>query len=112
MEAINLEKIICLRFCPYYKPGKDEELECFGFTIIERLINKGIIIPLKDLQYEPDHTTKEELIQSLCNFCPFSQNDCDFFAQKIDAKPCGGLIFLSRLIDNHRISINDIHHVI
>ena len=36
---------LCRNFCPYYKPSKDEELACLGFTVIERLIGKGWTIP-------------------------------------------------------------------
>lgn len=112
MKATDLDKTICLRYCHYYKPNKNEELECFGFTIIERLINKGIKIYFKDFQHTADNIIDEELIQTICVICPFSQEDCDFFVKKTDAKPCGGISLLGYLIDSHSISIKDIKDVI
>jgi hypothetical protein len=111
VKVIDLDKMICIRFCPYYKPGKNEGLACLGFTIIERLIEQGINIPFENFHHEPDSTTEERLIQTICIVCPFSQNDCDFFTRKKDVRPCGGFKLLGYLIENHSISLKDIRKV-
>ena len=40
-KMTTIREELCRNFCPYYKPSKDEELACLGFSVIERLIGKG-----------------------------------------------------------------------
>ena len=69
---------LCRNFCPYYKPSKDEELACLGFTVIERLIGKGWAISFDTRDKGFEERTKKVLLEVLCAACPFFENDCDF----------------------------------
>lgn len=103
-----LIQMLCLPFCIYYKPGKNEELICRGGIIVERLMRSGrnLIVAKEDLR-EPDQAAIELTVQHLCSACHFRDDDCDF-AQDRQAVPCGGFVFLSRLLDSRTISAEDI----
>jgi hypothetical protein len=103
-----LIQMLCLPFCIYYKPGKNEGLLCRGAVIVERLMRSGrnLLAGQKNLRV-PDHNTIELAVRLLCSACDFRENDCNF-AQDRHAHPCGGFVFLSRLLDTKTILAEDI----
>ena len=38
----DLTQAVCLRLCSYYKPGRNEELACRGYLVLERLALRGV----------------------------------------------------------------------
>jgi len=111
MSETNLRKKLCQTFCKYYKPSKEEEPGCMGFRVIERLILKGHRVPFDRAGGELDRLTQETLVQEMCTFCPFYENDCDF-AQETDNSPaCGGFILLGHLLEAKVIAIDNIKDV-
>ncbi len=108
MKSISLKKKLCLNFCPFYKPSKDNDLACVGFLVIERLIKKGTKISFKKIKGTLDGMTEKLLKKHLCTVCPFYENDCDFAVQKENALPCGGFILLGHLLETNIITIDDI----
>ncbi len=127
---------ICRKFCHYYKPSKDEELACLGFTVAERLMKKGIKCLFEMPVRRPYPDTEDILVRSMCGRCPFYEEDCDYAmeyrGQKYneDARseshtyeegirnckgtppPCGGFIFLGLLLELKIISIDDITNMV
>ncbi len=108
MKGINLEEKLCLNFCPYYKPGKMNELACMGFLVLERLLKKGKEIPFDKSAKILNGITEETLVQNMCVFCPFYESDCDFIQKEEKALPCGGFILLGHLLETKIIAIDDI----
>jgi hypothetical protein len=102
---------LCRNFCPYYKPSKDEELACLGFTVIERLIGKGCAISFDTHDNGFQERTKKMLLEVLCSACPFFANDCDFVTGSSHS-PCGGFSLLCCLLDRKVIHIDDIKNII
>ncbi len=108
MKNEALVQVLCLPFCTYYKPDRNEELLCRGALIVERLMLSG-----KDVFSEgtkltgSDEVTSDVVVQAVCESCDFRDNDCDF-SQDRKARPCGGYVLLSRLIGAKMISIEDI----
>ncbi len=103
-----LVRTLCLPFCVYYKPGKNEELLCGGAVVVERLIQSGRRLPLAEkLQTAPDGQAGELMVRHLCGVCDFREHDCDFMQDRT-ASPCGGYIYLTQLLASDVIVIEDI----
>jgi len=101
---------LCRNFCKYYKPGKNEELECQGFVVFHRLIGKG-----KQLSQEkprrtavPDARTVEGLKGRVCAACSFREADCDFVSSDGRAAPCGGYALLFHLLGSGDLTLDEI----
>jgi hypothetical protein len=108
---------ICRQYCVYFKPGKKEDLACMGLIVVEAISEKkGNVMQdalrgaaadkLVDGSMCPG--TKSVLIRHICRICPFVKEDCDFAAEQEGAPPCGGFIYLGRLIDASAIRIDDL----
>ena len=54
-----------------------------------------------------DEVASDAVVRAVCESCDFRDQDCDF-AQDHKARPCGGYVLLSRLLDAKMISIEDI----
>ena len=106
-ETSPLVKTLCLKYCSYYKPGKNEELACRGFRVVERLMQAGRTILIENPGISADRQVMDQLIQSLCSVCIFHEYDCDFFQDRV-SQPCGGFVLLSQLLGSERITIAEI----
>jgi hypothetical protein len=102
-----LGQTLCLKFCAYYKPGKNEELECRGYGVVNQLLQSGKAGILDIFGKEPDLSTAETIIQKVCVNCDFYANDCDFMQDR-SAPPCGGMVLLTQLLKRNRISLEDL----
>jgi len=105
----SLEQALCSQFCAYYKPGKNEELACQGYVVVERLLQAGMVIAFKRTGSgpDPDQATIEALVRHLCMFCDFHEQDCDFMQDRT-ASACGGFVLLAQLLASNALSINEI----
>jgi hypothetical protein len=103
----HLIQRLCLPFCCYYKPGKNEELLCRGAAVVERLILAGKRLPadVNSLKTSDRYTT-ELMLLHLCRVCEFREHDCDF-AEDGKSSPCGGFVFLSKLLASGAITADD-----
>ena len=111
MSEISLRERLCLQFCPYYKPSKDEELSCKGFLVVEGLIKEGKDIPFikSDKLLEAD--TEMILRKNLCISCPFNESDCDYAQQEEGASPCGGFLLLGKLLETQVLTVDNIEDI-
>ncbi len=102
-----LEQTLCSNYCSYYKPGKNEELACRGYLVVERLLNEGnnFAIDCHLREFEP--AASELIVKTMCMACDFYEHDCDFM-QNRSAPPCGGLVYLAQLLQSGMITIKDI----
>jgi len=101
------DQTLCITFCHYYKPGKNEELSCRGRDVVERLMQKGKKITLQKSGQEIDRAAVEMIVQKMCMACDFYKHDCDFMQDR-KAPPCGGFVFLAQLLGSGTIKLDDI----
>lgn len=111
MSDIYLRERLCLQFCPYYKPSKNEELACKGFLVVEGLIKEGKKIPFikSDKLLEAD--TEKILREILCISCPFYESDCDYAQEEEGAYPCGGFSLLGKLLEAQVLTVDNIEGI-
>jgi len=102
-----LVKTLCLKYCSYYKPSKNEELACQGFRVVERLTQAGRTILMENPGVSDDMQVLGQLVQSLCSVCTFHEHDCDYFHDRV-SQPCGGFVLLSQLLWSGKITIAEI----
>jgi hypothetical protein len=103
-----LEQTLCLKFCSYYKPGKNEALACRGYLVVERLSGEGKSLVLENISGDSSPVLKDRLVDVLCLACDFHEHDCDFMQDRA-SRPCGGFVLLEQLLGSGVITIEDIH---
>jgi hypothetical protein len=111
MEEVNLKKELCLRFCSYYKPSKDNKIACKGYTVLKKLLQKGNRIPFKKPEGKINASTEKLLRENMCIGCPFYKEDCDFIQQEEESLPCGGFILLAHLLEEDFVTIDNIRDI-
>ncbi len=102
-----LTQMVCSRFCSYYKPGRNEELACRGYVVLERLALQGVSISRDKTELLRDGTDDGILVDALCMVCPFHEHDCDFMENR-SLPPCGGFLLLAQLLTEKDISLKDV----
>jgi len=121
MDKTWLIRNVCAGYCAFYKPGKDEELACKGFLVLENLSLRWNEIASKGRKKMSHDETMDNLFSVLCVQCPFFDDGCDFAAGRrgrameavrTDAVPCGGFLFLGACIEQGSIDIQAINQVI
>jgi hypothetical protein len=102
--------MLCVNFCKYYKPSRNEDLECQGSVVVRRLIDKGIKISQErpGTASAPDARTLEGLKGLVCSACSFREADCDYVLSCGTAAPCGGFALLSHLLGSGDLKLEDI----
>lgn len=103
----QLDKTLCLNFCSYYKPGKNEELACRGYEVVERLSRAGKPVSCGKSGAKSSAEQVELIVQRLCSACGFQKDGCDFMLDR-KAPPCGGFVLLAQLLDAGVISMDDL----
>lgn len=105
-----MDTTLCLNVCPYYKPGKNEELACQGYVVVQRLISGGKkISPERPVRVVlPGRDTIRGLQDRVCGKCPFRDHDCDYIASGGTAPSCGGLLLLSHLLGVGKLTLDEI----
>lgn len=107
MNKDNLKQNLCLKFCSYYNPSKNEPVSCRAFSLIEGLFKNRKKLNF-DLAVNELTVRDRNLVSVICSKCPFYENDCDFAGYVQNAKPCGGYIFIKESVDAGIISLDDI----
>ncbi len=103
-----LVQTLCLPYCHYYKPDRNEELLCRGAVVIQRLIDSGRNLSLEEKRSQGlAREVRELIIKRVCGDCEFREQDCDF-AQDRKARPCGGFELISGLLAATVVTIEDI----
>jgi hypothetical protein len=106
----NAAPEVCVHFCQYYKPGKNEGLVCQGFVVVQGLLRGGRTVSQKRPQRTatPGTETVDKLKGKVCAVCSFHEADCDFILTNGTAAPCGGFALLSHLLGCGDIKLEDI----
>jgi hypothetical protein len=103
----SFRQTLCLKYCAYYKPGRNEELACRGFLVVEQLMRSVEAGVYDNLNVEIDRSTADTIIQKICMDCDFYEKDCDFMQDRA-APPCGGMVILTQLLKANRVSFEEI----
>lgn len=107
--------IICKEFCKFYKEGK-EKMRCGGYELLRNNLTFGELLELsryligetsmsqRDIKgnhkievFSEQYALNEILTNFVCDRCEFQINGCDF-RDGLATPPCGGYIFISRLM--------------
>ena len=101
---------LCVNHCTYYKPGRNEELECQGFVVVHRLITKGRRLSQErpGAASAPDARIRDGLKSRVCSACSFREADCDFMLSGGTAAPCGGFALLAHLLGHGDLKLEEI----
>jgi hypothetical protein len=104
------DRTLCVNFCKYYKPGRNEEFACQGFVVVHGLIKKGRKLSQErpGIAAVPDARTLEGLKGRVCSACEFREADCDFALSNGTAAPCGGFALLSHLLGSGDLMLEEI----
>jgi len=108
-KDLQITDSLCRRYCVYHKPGKNENLACAGYTVIERLAKTGKAVDMTNASSVRNRTAEEALVLLLCPECGFREQDCDFVNDR-DAQACGGFVLLAHLLGSGRISTQDVRN--
>jgi hypothetical protein len=100
---------LCLPYCAYYKPGKNEELLCRGAELVDRLMQAGRSVEPEKAGAKPGEETIALIVGTMCIGCAFHDHDCDFMEDR-QARPCGGFVLLSELVTSGQITIDELTH--
>ena len=103
----TLVQKVCMPYCAYYKPGRNEELLCRGALVFNRLLQAGRTIVPAGPGPQPDPVTIELIVCKMCTACDFHEHDCDFMEDR-HSPACGGFVLLSQLIMSGQIVIDEI----
>jgi len=104
---LPIEQALCSRFCAYYKPGKNEELACQGYAVVERLIQADRVIPFERDVEVPRQALNEALVQRMCMVCEFHEHDCDYMQDRT-APACGGFVLIAQLLATNALKIEEV----
>ena len=109
-KSAKEDTTLCVNFCRYYKPGRNEDLACQGFVVVHGLIMKGRKLSQErpGILAKPDARTLEQLKGRVCSACSFREADCDFILSGGTASPCGGFAFLSHLLGSRELNLEEI----
>ena len=107
MKNPPLVKTLCEQYCAFYKPGKNEELACKGFAVMERLMLAHEGFACQRYEQGPDKSVLDMVVQKMCMKCDFHAQDCDFIQDRT-ARPCGGFVLISQLLGSGEISLEEI----
>ncbi len=101
---------LCRNTCTYYKPGKNEDMMCQGFIVVQRMLGRGKQLPLMRPADAPTPApgTFDGLREHVCAVCSFQRADCDFILTGGEAAPCGGVALLSHLLETGEVNLTEI----
>ncbi len=99
---------LCRTMCVYFKPGKNEEMMCQGFVVVQNIKRRGKDLSLSRPRGSASASTLEGLRKRVCAVCSFQPSDCDFILTGGTATPCGGLSLLSHLLERGEITLAEI----
>ncbi|MCX5871847.1 MAG: radical SAM protein [Deltaproteobacteria bacterium] len=107
----GLEDWLCRHNCYYYKPNRQEEERCRGYSLVRVLMkSRPQLISESSAEAFDPNFKKTFLLNHICQSCPFYIEDCDFTSIEPpeNCLPCGGLVFISNLLKHCRIEESDI----
>jgi hypothetical protein len=108
IKNATLVKTLCLPYCHYYKPGRNEELLCRGAVVVQRLVESGRSLTIYENPHSGIDCEYGEVVRQLvCGACEFRERDCDF-ARDRTACPCGGFVLLLELLKAGVIASGDL----
>lgn len=97
MKDDSYTRIICKKFCRFFKEGK-EELHCETYQFVKRRFPPEVLENLtKDFSGSPDFSQDSLIRELICTKCDFLIDGCDF-RDGLGSAPCGGYGVVEHLI--------------
>ena len=111
MDSNKAEDRICRAHCVFFKPDRTEEERCRGYTLACLLAETSTLaaLPPESSPFDPEFK-RSFLWSHICHVCPFLVDGCDFTSPDPpkDCLPCGGMVLLSRLLQEDLIGEDEI----
>ena len=111
MKKAGAEDLICKKHCVYFKPERKEDERCRGYHVASFIFQE---LPFPDnanltRNFDPSFR-KSFLYKHVCSDCPFLIDGCDFTSPEPppNCLPCGGMVFLSKLLNKAILTQDDI----
>ena len=106
----HADTTVCLNFCTYFKPGKNEDLACQGFMVVHGIVRngKGISLDRPERIASPSAKVLAGLKERVCAVCSFRADGCDFAETGGAAPSCGGFALLAHLLGSGAVTLGDI----
>ncbi len=108
--SARTDSTLCRALCAYYKPGRNEELACQGYLVVQELVRRG-----RKLRQErpapllsPGAAVRKGLEERVCGRCSFRVQDCDYSATGGAAAACGGFLLLAHLLAAGELVLEDL----
>lgn len=100
-------KLICKKYCSYYKENKENENGCYPVIISQKF--PFFYFPQENFQFVNNFFN--ELKSIFCPKCDYKKNDCDFQLSENPGPPCGGYIYFQHILSKGLITIDDIRRI-
>ncbi|MEW5747001.1 MAG: hypothetical protein AB1805_16350 [Nitrospirota bacterium] len=102
MNDERYTRLICKKFCSFYK-GTTEELRCETYNFLAEHLTPAELNTLLTLarlverESAPDFSKDAEVNTLVCERCEFRIDGCDF-RENGSAPPCGGYVIIEKLL--------------
>ena len=97
-----MEKVICKKFCAFYKPGKKEEMKCGSYNfLLANYTGSQISSAAGRAVIEPDFDHDSRINELVCAQCDFLVDGCDY-RDGIGKTPCGGYAIVEQLLSKEK----------
>lgn len=103
MDELGADEWICKDHCSFFKSDRKETDRCRGYTLLCAITDQKAPPQLSKAAkpFDPSFETSF-FYQHVCERCPFLIDGCDFTSPHPPngCLPCGGLVLLSRLVND------------
>jgi hypothetical protein len=93
-------KLVCEKFCKFYKPGRKEDLKCGALALLSRNLTRGELGHASRGTGPHDLSRDSEVRALACQRCEFLVDGCDF-RDGLPSPPCGGYSVVESLLKRH-----------
>jgi radical SAM protein with 4Fe4S-binding SPASM domain len=111
MAYTDAENSVCKQHCIYFKPERKEDERCRGYHVASLIFQELPFPDNANLTGNFDSSfLKSFLHRHVCSDCSFLVDGCDFTSPDppLDCLPCGGMVFLSKLLERAVLNQHDI----
>lgn len=96
-------RLVCKKFCKFYKPGKKEEMKCGTYDFLSRNLTRGELLLACRYTGPSDRAMDREISSMICSRCDFREDGCDY-RDGLAFPPCGGYMVVESLLKRYGVT--------